>query len=99
MDSKRFPFDKLMKMLLIVASITVPLGFYYFQHVQQQTDYLNQRNFRALNEIILQYQNHFEALSNLFKFPAPEGDAELSIFEEERRSLLTQHLQLLEDAG
>lgn len=74
MDSSGFPFDKLIKICIIVILTTLPLGLYFYIHAKQQTDYLNQRNFRALNEIIFQYQDHFKALNNLFKFPPPDEE-------------------------
>lgn len=73
MDSRAFPFDKLIKIFFLILSILLPFGLYYYHHTKDQTSYLNQRNFRALNEIILQYQNHFEALGNLFKLAPSLG--------------------------
>ena len=95
MDSRGFPFNKLIKVILIITLVTLPIAFYYYLHINQQTDYLNQRNFRALNEIILQYENNFEALSNLFKFPPPKDPDKYDI--EKNHTDLKQQLYLMQN--
>ena len=66
-QGKKRRFRGFSSYILSLLLIVVPIGVAYYLHVQSQTEYRQERAFRALDEISRLMDDNVDAVTNLFQ--------------------------------